>query len=316
MDLLTNLSLFIRIVEKGGLAAAGRDFGFSPATVSERVAALEDHYGTRLLTRTTRAISLTEEGRTLLDGARQLVGEANDLQSQIRHGADRLSGPIRISVTFDLGRHRIASILNDFIEKHPDIEIDLFLSDGYIDLVGQGIDLAVRYGKLADSSLKRRKLGDVHRFASASPDYLARYGTPQTPADLEQHNCLVMRFGNEPEQEWPFTIDGRERMVQIKGNRTANEGSLIRQWAVEGFGICMKSHWDIEDDVKNGRLVPILADFAPPPTDLQLVYPSGHSVPKRVRCLIDAISAYFSRDDVTQYPSGFSADAIPSSRLN
>ena len=307
MDLLTNLSLFIRIVEKGGLAAAGRDFGFSPASVSERVSALEDHYGARLLTRTTRAISLTDEGRTLLDGARQLVSEATDLRSQVRHGADQLSGRIRISATFDLGRHRIDPIINTFIEQHPDIEIDFLLSDGYVDLVGQGIDLAVRYGKLSDSSLKRRKLGDIHRFACAAPSYLAKHGEPQTPADLIDHNCLVMRFGDQPEQEWPFTIDGKRQMVQVRGNRTSNEGALIRQWAAEGYGICMKSHLDLEEDVKAGRLVPILTDFAPPTNDLQLVYAAGRSMPRRVRCLMDAISTYFADRKVSQDPLKFFA---------
>jgi len=191
MDLLTNLSLFIRIVEKGGLAAAGRDFGFSPASVSERVSALEDHYGARLLTRTTRAISLTDEGRTLLDGARQLVSEATDLRSQVRHGADHLSGRIRISATFDLGRHRIDPIINAFIEQHPDIEIDFLLSDGYVDLVGQGIDLAVRIGDLADSSLSAVRVGQVGQTVCASPDYFARFGTPETPAELGAHRIIA-----------------------------------------------------------------------------------------------------------------------------
>ncbi|MDG4721128.1 MULTISPECIES: LysR family transcriptional regulator [Thalassospira] len=299
MDLLTNLSLFIRIVEKGGLAAAGRDFGLSPATVSERVNALEDHFGARLLNRTTRAISLTDEGRTLLDGGRRLVGEASDLRSQIRHGVDHLSGLIRVSVTFDLGRNIISPLLDQFIEQHPDISIDLILSDGYVDLVGQGIDIAVRYGNLTDSSLIRKKLAPVHRRACASPEYLAKHGTPTTPSDLAKHNCLVMRFGNQPEQEWPFTIDGKRKLILVKGNRTANDGSLIRQWAVAGYGICLKANWDVRNDIDTGRLVPILGSFTPPSNDLQLVYPAGRAVSKRVRYLIDYLLPHFSRTSPT-----------------
>ncbi|MCH2274496.1 LysR family transcriptional regulator [Thalassospira sp.] len=303
MDLLANLSLFVRIVEKGGLAAAGRDFGYSPASVSERVSALEDHYGARLLNRTTRAISLTDEGRLLLDGARQLVGEASDLQSQIRHGVDHLSGLIRISATFDLGRNRLAPILDQFMEMHPAIRIDLVLSDGYVDIVAQGIDLAVRYGTLTDSSLMRRRLGPSYRLACASPEYLARYGTPETPADLANHNCLVMRFGNQLDQEWPFVIDGRRKMIPVRGNKSANDGSLIRQWVLGGYGIGMKAHWDIENDVREGRIIPVLTDFSPPESDLQIVYPAGSNQPKRVRCLIEVLSAAFANGVMPQCPS-------------
>lgn len=304
MNLLANLSLFVRIVEKGGLAAAGRDFGYSPASVSERVTALEDHYGVRLLNRTTRAISLTDEGRLLLDGAKQLVGDAHDLQSQIRHGADHLSGLIRISATFDLGRNRLAPILDQFMEMHPDIRIDLVLSDGYVDIVAQGIDLALRYGALADSSLMRRRLGSSYRLACASPQYLARYGTPETPDDLANHNCLVMRFGNQLNQEWPFIVDGKLKMFMVRGNKSANDGSLIRQWILGGYGIGMKSHWDIEDDIRDGRIVPVLTDFSPPGTDLQIVFPAGSNQPKRVRCLIDFLSAAFENGGFPQSPSG------------
>lgn len=303
MDLLTNLSLFIRIAEKGGLGAAGRDMGFSPASVSERVSALEAHYGTRLLNRTTRAVSLTDEGRQLLTGARQLVGDAADLKSQIRHGNDHLSGMIRITATFDLGRNRLAPILDQFIEQHPDIEIDLILSDGQIDIVTQGIDLAVRFGTLSDSSLMRRRLGPSRRVVCASPAYLERFGTPQTPNDLMDHNCLLIRFGDQVDHEWPLQIGGRNRPVRVHGNRIANDGEQIRNWIVNGYGIGIKADWDIAEDVKAGRIVPILTDFAPSESDLQLVYPAGRPLPKRVRCLIEVLVAMFDSGIMPACPS-------------
>ncbi|WP_034177120.1 LysR family transcriptional regulator, partial [Burkholderia ambifaria] len=157
--LLDNLALFLRIVEKGGLAAAGREVGLSPATVSERLAALESHYGAALLTRTTRAISLTDEGRTLVAGARRLLAEADELESRVRLGAQTLSGPVRLSAPADLGQARVVPVVDAFLAEHPGVTVDLHLGDGYVDLVGQGLDFAIRRGTLADSALRSRSLG-------------------------------------------------------------------------------------------------------------------------------------------------------------
>ena len=156
--LLDNLSLFLRIVEKGGMAAAGREIGLSPATVSERLAALEAYYGATLLTRTTRALSLTEQGRALVEGARRLLAEAEELESRIRLGTEVISGPIRLSAPVDLGRRCIVPIVDAFLEQHPAVTIDLNLTDGYVDLVGQGLDFAIRHGVLADSTLRAKSL--------------------------------------------------------------------------------------------------------------------------------------------------------------
>src|SRR5260370_33271768 len=187
MIILNNLALFLRIVEKGGLAQAGREFGLSPASVSERLAALERYFGAALLLRTTRAISLTDEGRLLVQGARRLLAEADEFEALIRLGVDRISGPIRLSAPIDLGRSYLVPILDAFLSEHPDVTIDLNLTDGFVDLVGQGQDLAVRYGELADSTLRVRRLGKNRRVVCASPAYLRNRGTPPQPDDLTQH---------------------------------------------------------------------------------------------------------------------------------
>jgi DNA-binding transcriptional LysR family regulator len=294
MNLIEGLNLFVRIVERGGLAAAGRDLGLSPAVVTERLAGLEAHYGARLLTRTTRAISLTDEGRLLLTAARQLVSDASDIESRIRLGVDRLSGPIRLSVPNDLGRGRVKEVVDQLIETHPDISVELVLSDGYVDLVGQGLDLAVRYGDLKDSSLHAVRLGDNRRIVCASPAYLSQRGTPQRPSDLLHHNCLIMRFGSGLDREWHFVESGRRASQLVSGNRVANDGALVRSWCVQGYGIALKSHWDVKDDLAAGRLVEVLAPYAAPATSLQVLYTGGRSVPKRVRALIDSLAAAFS----------------------
>jgi DNA-binding transcriptional LysR family regulator len=292
--LLDQLRLFLAILDRGSMAAAARDLGLSPATVSERLSALEAHYGTRLLHRTTRSLSPTEEGRALAEGALHLLAEAEELDSRIRLGADNVAGPVRLSAPADLGRNRIARVLDAFQSAHPAVEIDLHLSDGYVDLVAQGFDLAVRYGDLQDSSLMVRRLADCARHVCAAPAYLDRHGVPEHPDDLTHHNCLMMRFGPNTDRFWPFRIDGRTRRIAVRGDRTANDGESVRAWCVAGYGIARKSEWDIAEDLEAGRLVRLLTAFETPPIGLQVVYPAGRGHVRRIRLLIDALAAEFA----------------------
>lgn len=288
--ILDNLTLFLRIVEKGGLAAAGREVGLSPASVSERLAALERYYGVTLLKRTTRAISLTDEGRLLVDGARRLLAEAEELESRVRLGSQQISGPIRLSAPEDLGRRCIVPIVDAFLAEYPAVSIDLNLTDGYVDLVGQGLDFAVRHGLLADSSLRAKSLGENRRAVCASPAYLAAAGRPEHPEDLSRHDCIVMRFGQNIDREWTFLVDGKRRSVQVHGRRIANDGGLVRQWCLDGHGIALKSIRDIEQDLASGALVELLTDYSAGSTALQIVYPHSSVQPRRVRLLIEAIA--------------------------
>lgn len=287
--LLDNLTLFLRIAEKGGLAAGGRELGLSPATVSERLAALETYYGARLVNRTTRRLSLTEEGRALAEGAQRLLAEAQELETQIRLGASRMAGPIRLSAPSDLGRNRIVPVIDRYLARHPEVSIDLHLGDGYADLTAMGFDLAVRYGDLVDSTLITRPIGQAARIVCAAPDYLARCGTPAKPDDLASHNCILMRFGAQIDQSWPFRQSGKIIRLTVRGDRIANDGDLVRQWALAGHGIVRKSYWDVVEDLRLGRLVPLLRSFEVPPLRVQLVWPGNRQKPRRVEALANAI---------------------------
>lgn len=291
--LIENLKLFLQIVEKGGLAAAGREVGLSPATVTDRLAALEAHYGARLLTRTTRSISLTDEGRELVKGARRILSETEETEARIKLGVEKISGTIHVSAPNDLGRSQIVPMLDDFVAEHPEVSVDLTLADGYVDLVGRGIDLALRYGDLSDSTMKSRKLGLNRRLICASPAYMERNGVPQHPDDLAQHNCLIMRFGTSTDQDWTFSIDGKQRTCRVYGNRIADGGDVIRRWCLDGHGIALKSEWDVKNDLASGSLVSVLDAFAPEPTALQMVYAAGAVQPRRVRALVDYLSNSF-----------------------
>ncbi|WP_299082180.1 LysR family transcriptional regulator [uncultured Ruegeria sp.] len=282
---LDNLRVFLTIAEKGSLVAAARETGLSSTTVSERLAALETHYGVVLFNRTTRSISLTEEGRVLLDGAKSVLGEVTDLDTRIRHGAETLSGPIRVSAPIDLGRGVVSDVITEFTEENPAVSIELSLSDGYVDLVGQGFDLAVRFGDITDSALRIRNLGSYQRVVCAAPSYLARHGAPERPEDLAKHNCLIMRFGGSLDNVWEFGAGTERQLIPVRGNRIVNDGSLIRSWALEGQGIVLKSELDVGDDVRTGKLVALLGDFLPPPKPLQMMFPPSRAQPRRVAAL-------------------------------
>ena len=288
--LIDNIRLFLTITEKGSLVAAGREFGLSATTVSERLAALEAHYGVVLFNRTTRSLSLTDEGRTLLGGAKVVLEEIEDLETRIRHGAETLSGPIRISAPIDIGRSIVSPVISSFSVKHPAISIELLLSDGYVDIVGQGFDLAIRFGTVTDSTLRTRNLGHFRRIVCAAPAYLAEHGIPETPTDLTQHNCMIMRFGTTLDNVRRFGTAKKPQSVTIRGNKIVNDGSLVRRWALEGHGIILKSELDVASDLEAGTLVALLEEFSFPPNPLQMMFPPGRAQPRRVKALANALS--------------------------
>lgn len=300
--MIESLRLFVRIVEKGGLASAGRDFGLSPASVSERLAALEREYGCTLIKRTTRSISLTEEGRLLFEGARGLVAEADDLAGRIRNGIQTVSGPIRISAPVDLGRTRLVPLLDRFMDEHSGVSIDLELTDGYADLVGKGFDLAIRHGLLEDSTMRIRTLGSNRRTVCASPDYLRRHGTPLHPDELGGHECLAMRFGQNLECEWPFMIDGKLRRIRVQARRVANDGALVREWCKQGHGLALKSIWDVGKDLVEGSLVEVLRDYGSGETSLQIIFPPAGTMPRRIELLVRTIVDHFRGDPLGNAP--------------
>lgn len=288
--LIDNIRLFLIIAEKGSLVAAGREAGLSATTVSERLAALEAHYGVVFFNRTTRSLSLTDEGRTLLSGARAVLGELEDLDTRIRYGAETLSGPIRISAPVDLGRSFVSKVISAFTKQHPSISIELSLSDGYIDIVSQGFDLALRFGTITDSTLRIWNLGHFRRIVCAAPSYIHARGAPQQPEDLALHNCLVMRFGTTLDNVWRFGSGKKTRTVTVRGNKTVNDGSLVRQWAVDGHGIILKSELDVAPDLTSGKLVALLEEYAAPANPLQMMFPPGRAQPRRIRALAEVIS--------------------------
>lgn len=281
--LLDNISLFLLIVEKGSLSAAGREMGLSPTTVSERLAALEAHFGAVLLNRTTRVISLTDEGRILVAEAKAILDGVTDLEAHIREGTHSLTGLIRVSAPSDPGRALVSDVINNFLKKHPGIKFELILTDGYLDIVGEGIDLALRFGPTEDSTLRAKGLGSIRQVLCAAPSYIETHGVPKVPTDLKKHNCLVRRYGQKLDNVWRFSRRQAQQVVTVSGDRVANDGALVRQWVVQGYGIISKLELDVKQDILAGRLLELLPEYQRAAIPYQILFPPARTQPRRVR---------------------------------
>jgi len=223
----------------------------------------------------------------------------NDLTKIMHDGAEKISGPIKITSTHDFGRNRLAPILDAFMELHPSVSVQVLMEDAHVDLIGNGIDLAIRMGALKDSTLLTRKLGDNYRVVCASPGYLEIHGTPRRPEDLAHHNCLGIMFSTGVDYDWPFQIGNTKTKIRVYGNRAANNGELVRQWCLKGKGIAYKSIWDVQEDIIAGRLVELLPEFRPEPVgSMQLVYPGGRKPPRRIAALTDFLTDKMSETGI------------------
>lgn len=303
MNILGDMELFVRVVHCNGLAAAGRELGLSAASMTARIKALENRYQVKLLTRTTRSIALTDEGREFYKDCLNILADVKEAETKLTSGREALSGPLRISATSDLGQQHIAKVLDAFTNEHPEVVPYLHLSDAITNLTENNLDLAIRYGQSTEGSLISKKLASNWRVLVASPDYLKKHGTPESIDELKQHQCLTMVRIRTHLSTWYFENSAGEQSIQINPALSCNDGAVVRRWAVEGRGIALKSIWDVADDIKHSRLVTILDPYTHNyqstgtslGTDMHVVYPSREYLPTRTRSFINALSEYFSK---------------------
>jgi DNA-binding transcriptional LysR family regulator len=285
MERSGEMEVFARVVEEGGFSAAARALDLTPSAVSKLIARLEARLGTRLLVRTTRALTLTEEGEAYHRAARAILPQLNEAEEAAGAGAVR--GRLRINASIPFGAMYVAPALPAFLARHPDLRIDLSLTDDVVDLLGARADVAIRMGTLPDSALTARKLGQSRRVVCAAPGYLARHGTPQHPSDLDRHDCLGFNF-RRWRAGWPFIVDDREILQPVAGSLTVNNGETMRQLALAGAGIARLGLFHVAADIAAGALVPILEAYNPgDPELIHAVHIGGGQVPHRVRVFID-----------------------------
>lgn len=302
MDKFSDMTLFISIVKNQGLVAAGRELGLSPATVTARLQALEDRYGVKLLNRTTRHLSLTESGAMYHQASLDIIDSVKETENLLQTGSQEVRGTIKIAAPRDIGKQYISPIISAFCELYPDVVPYLYLDDKLTNLAESGIDIVIRYGELADSNLISRKLAFSRRVLCATPQYLANKGTPITPQDLADHHCLAMIRSNEELKTWHFSDDTQHNVITVLPKRFSDDGEVIRQWALDSAGIALKSILDIEQDIKQQRLVTVLdgymknfnASTSSVSADLNVIYQSRQYQPKRLRLFIDFLIARFA----------------------
>ncbi|TFH92860.1 LysR family transcriptional regulator [Vibrio ouci] len=304
MDKFADMTLFASIVQNQGLAAAGRELGLSPATVTARLQALEERYGVKLLNRSTRHISLTDSGAMYHQACLEIIDTVKQTENLLQTGSKQVRGTLKISAPRDIGKQYISPIVSAFCEQYPDVTPYLYLNDNLTNLAESGLDVVIRYGELADSNLISRKLASSRRVLCASPQYLARKGTLLTPQDLAEHDCLAMVRSNEELKTWHFQDDAQHNAITVVPKRLSDDGEVIRQWALDGAGIALKSILDINEDLKQQRLVTVLNGYmknfnaatSASGADLNVIYLSRQYQPKRLRLFIDFLLERFERD--------------------
>ncbi|CAB3770112.1 LysR family transcriptional regulator [Paraburkholderia humisilvae] len=297
MDRFDAMTVFVRVVEAGSLSAAARVGPQSLTSVSRHIAALEERLGTQLLRRTTRHLALTDEGRLFYERAKAILGEMEELEGALSAGRDEPSGRLRVAAPGLIGRYRIAPLLPRFLARYPSVDVDLVLVDRTVDLVEENIHLAVRLGRQPDSSLVARKLAEVHMLTCAAPVYLKRRGTPKSPGDLRDHDCLTFS-DTAGAIEWRFRSSSTQVSVRVTGRIWANSLYAVVAAAIEGGGIVRVPSWQVAHEIAAGRLRTLLDAYRPPPTPVYAVFDHARRSSPKVRTFVDYLVDQWAGSDL------------------
>ncbi|GIU21414.1 LysR family transcriptional regulator [Shewanella sp. MBTL60-007] len=297
MDQLGAMKAFVRVVQTGSFSAAAREQNTTQATISKKVAALESLLGAKLLTRSSRELSMTEVGAVYYENCVAIIAELDEAQAQVRSQQASPKGILRVAAPVVFGCQFIAPILGDFLKSYPEIKVDLMLSDKHVDLVAEGVDVAIRAKQLEDSSLVARHLFDNPLVAVASPQYLNRFGEPKAPLDLKSHNCIVYSMLKSV-NIWHFEHSGGsgDIAVPVSGNCRCDNGEAILQLALDGVGIVQLPIWMVDEHIEQGKLKRIMPNYFSHPLPFNAIYPQSRYVPLKVRCFIDYLKQRLAED--------------------
>ncbi len=287
---IEHLKLFLRVAATNNISLAGQALGLSAAVASNHISKLEENLKVRLVHRTTRKVSLTEEGKAFLPYAEDVIASVASAQAALGFEDNVLQGTLRLTAPASFGRMHLIPALTDFLAQHPGLNINLKLSDSIVDLVEGGFDIAIRNSQLKDSSLIARKLATDSRIVCASPDYLAKHGVPVSPQDLKNHQCISLTGLDH----WNFAGENGEMVIKAKGNLSADNGEAIRDACVNGLGITVCSKWIAYQQLQDNKLIPVLTDYPlASDTAIWAIYPSSLQVAPKIRAFIDYCKQYF-----------------------
>jgi DNA-binding transcriptional LysR family regulator len=290
MDRIGDIALFLRVLDLGSISAAARSLDLSVAVASQRLKRLERDLGVRLLHRTTRQLHPTPEGLLLAEQGRVLVEDLESLADGLRKAGSGIAGTLRVTMSSTFGRLYVSPLLPEFLAANPAVRVSVDLNDQKVDLVSTGMDLAIRIGSLDDSTLVARQIASNKRVLCASPEYLREHGEPRTPADLAQHECLLLVGSQGRQDVWRLQDHDKEVAVRVSGRLESNQGELLRDAAVAGLGIALHSTWHVNGDLRAGRLQVVLPDYPLADTGIHAVMPQRRLVPPRVRAFVDFLA--------------------------
>ena len=292
--LLQDLQLFCQVARAASFASIARAEGVSPAFISKRIAALETSLQTRLFHRTTRSVSLTEDGENILQWSLKILEDVEQMRDSILSARTTLRGALRISTSTGFGRNRLAPALSELMRRYPELGVQLELLDRSVDLVGEGFDIDIRVGVGSgrEANLLVQHLARNRRVLCAAPAYLDRAGTPLCPSDLAHHRCIVIR---ERDQSGPWRLTGPNgsEMVKVPTSISANNGEIVHQWGVDGHGIFLRSIWDVAEDLRSGRLVHLLPEYRQD-ADVAAIYTRRLDQSGRLRVCIQFLKQWFA----------------------
>lgn len=303
MDSLGGMAIFARVVEAHSFSGAAKQLGLSKSAVSKQIGQLEDRLGARLLDRTTRRIALTEVGRVFYEHAARMMAEAQAAEEAVTSLHEMPRGLLRINMPVSFGMSHIVPAVPDFLDKCPEMKIDMTFSDRYVDLLEEGFDLAVRIARLTDSSLIAKRLAPNHTIVCGSPDYLAKHGEPRRPDDLAAHDCLGYTYAADPDH-WKFVVDGKPMSVRVGGRLRANNGEALRIAALNHQGLVYSPSFMVGKDIAAGRLRVVLMEYMPDDSAIYAVYPSRRYLTPKVRAFIDFLTARFGPEPYWDTESG------------
>jgi DNA-binding transcriptional LysR family regulator len=316
-DVVNGMLVFSKVVQAGSLSAAARELGVSTAVVSRTLAALETRLGVRLVNRTTRSLHLTDEGASYYETSQRILAEIDEADAAVTSRRIEPQGVLKVALPASFGHQHIAPLIPRFAQRYPKVELALSLSDRSLNLIEEGFDLAVRIAELKDSSLAARKLAPNRRVVCASPDYLRAHGEPKTPQDLTKHNCLVTTWEHGFAMAWEYKSPvGKRGTVRVSGRYACDNWEVLRDWAVAGLGVALKSTWDVRKQLEEGSLVPLLPgyDFG---TDVGIyaVYPHRRHLPAKTRAFIDFLAESFGPEPYWDQPTPAAAGSRATARI-
>ena len=296
MGKFREIATFVEVVARGSLSAAARAEGIAPAMIGRRLDALESRLGVKLLQRTTRRLALTDEGAAFLEDCQRILAEMEEAEAAVSERSAHATGHLLVSAPAGFGRQHVAPLLPSFLAEHRDVTINLNLNDRVVDVVGEGVDVAIRIASLGDSNLVGVKLAGNARVVVASPGYLKRHGTPHTLGDLARHNCLAISSEGS-QRGWTFRDNHKTVTLKVAGNMVCNDGEVLHDWALEGKGLAWRSMWEVGAQIEAGRLVRVLDDYAAPGNDIYAVFAQRRHLPLRIRAFVDFLRRAYAQAD-------------------